>query len=134
MPKSIVIDPKVVRKPGKIEIPPIMVNQYAADPKKEEKKFGKKRLAKIYLDMLFIREFESMLAAIKTAGRVPGGQVRLQGPGAPLPRPGVGGGRAVPAPGVSDFIFGSHRSHGEILAKCFSAVDKLEEAELSRVS
>jgi 2-oxoisovalerate dehydrogenase E1 component len=30
-------------------------------------------------------------------------------------------------------IFGSHRSHGEIIAKCLSAVDKLEEKELDAV-
>ncbi|RXG65938.1 hypothetical protein ES695_05465, partial [Candidatus Atribacteria bacterium 1244-E10-H5-B2] len=31
---------------------------------------------------------------------------------------------------LEDFIFGSHRSHGEVLAKCFSAIDELEENEL----
>src|SRR5208283_1016148 len=29
-----------------------------------------------------------------------------------------------------DFVFGSHRSHGEILSKCFSAVHKLTDGEL----
>src|SRR5258707_7348743 len=32
-----------------------------------------------------------------------------------------------------DFIFGSHRSHGEILAKSFSAIAQLEEAELLHI-
>ena len=32
--------------------------------------------------------------------------------------------------GVEDFIFGSHRSHGEILAKGMSAIHKLSEDEL----
>jgi 2-oxoisovalerate dehydrogenase E1 component len=32
-----------------------------------------------------------------------------------------------------DFIFGSHRSHGEILAKSLSAIEKLSEVELTRI-
>jgi 2-oxoisovalerate dehydrogenase E1 component len=35
--------------------------------------------------------------------------------------------------GIEDFIFGSHRSHGEIIAKCLSAAAKLPEAQLSGV-
>ena len=34
MPKSIVVDPKTARKSGKIEIPPIPINQYVSDPAK----------------------------------------------------------------------------------------------------
>ena len=35
--------------------------------------------------------------------------------------------------GVEDFIFGSHRSHGEIIAKCLSAVAKLPEQKLTAI-
>ena len=35
--------------------------------------------------------------------------------------------------GIEDFIFGSHRSHGEIIAKCLSAVAKLPEKQLSSI-
>jgi len=133
MPKSIVIDPKVVRKAGKIELPPIMVNQYAADPKKEEKKHGKSRLRKIYVDMLFIREFESMLAAIKTQGEYQGVKYDYKGPAhLSLGQESAAVGQCLHLD-TDDFIFGSHRSHGEILAKCFSAIDKLEETALQRV-
>jgi 2-oxoisovalerate dehydrogenase E1 component len=34
---------------------------------------------------------------------------------------------------VDDFIFGSHRSHGEILAKGLSAIAKLSDAELTQI-
>ncbi|MCX6237209.1 MAG: thiamine pyrophosphate-dependent enzyme, partial [Bacteroidia bacterium] len=34
---------------------------------------------------------------------------------------------------VEDFIFGSHRSHGEILAKGLSAIQKLNDAELMQI-
>ncbi|GAB1483937.1 hypothetical protein MASR2M78_27540 [Treponema sp.] len=34
---------------------------------------------------------------------------------------------------TNDFIFGSHRSHGEILAKCYSAITKLDEKNLESI-
>jgi 2-oxoisovalerate dehydrogenase E1 component len=133
MPKAIVVDPKVVRKPGKIEFPSLPVNQYVPDPKKEEKKYGKKRLAKIYQDMLFIREFESMLAAIKTQGEYHGVKYDYKGPAhLSLGQESAAVGQCLNL-NADDFIFGSHRSHGEILAKCFSAIDKLDEDALAKV-
>jgi 2-oxoisovalerate dehydrogenase E1 component len=130
MPKSILIDPKVVRRAGKVETPPIPVNQYVPDPKKEEKKYGKRRLAKMYQDMVFIREFESMLAAIKTQGEYRGIKYDYKGPAhLSLGQESAAVGQCAFLD-VNDFIFGSHRSHGEILAKCFSAIDKLEEQPL----
>ena len=133
MPKAIVVDPRVVRKPGKIEFPALLVNQYAADPKKEEKKHGRQRLRKIYEDMLFIREFESMLAAIKTQGEYQGVKYDYKGPAhLSLGQESAAVGQCLHLD-TDDFIFGSHRSHGEILAKCFSAIDKLEEPALSGI-
>ena len=34
---------------------------------------------------------------------------------------------------TDDYIFGSHRSHGEIMAKCLSAISKLEDGKLSSI-
>ncbi len=34
---------------------------------------------------------------------------------------------------VDDFIFGSHRSHGEILAKGMSAIHKLDDGQLTAI-
>jgi len=133
MPKSIVVDPNKVRKAGQIEIPPIPVNQYAADPKKEEKKYGKKRLLKMYQDMVFIREFETMLNNIKQQGEYRGIPYDHKGPAH------LSIGQESAAVGQcllldrEDYIFGSHRSHGEILAKCFSAVDKLDDSALEGI-
>ena len=70
MPKSIYIDPKEVRKPGQIKIAPIPVMQYKksmADELKEGN-FKKEDLVRIYRDMAFIREFETMLNLVKTTG------------------------------------------------------------------
>ena len=47
MPKSIIVDPKKVRKTGEIGLPSIPINSYQPDPAKELKKYGKKKLRKI---------------------------------------------------------------------------------------
>jgi 2-oxoisovalerate dehydrogenase E1 component len=133
MPKSIVVDPKSVRKIGKIEIPPISINQYVSDPAKEARKFGKKRLNQIYQDMLFIREFETMLNTIKTQGEYQGVAYEHKGPAhLSIGQESAAVGQCVNLD-IEDFIFGSHRSHGEILAKCFSAIHKLDEERLMEV-
>jgi 2-oxoisovalerate dehydrogenase E1 component len=133
MPKSIVVDPRNVRKSGKIEIPPIPINQYVGDPAKEGKKFGKKRLNQIYQDMLFIREFETMLNTIKTQGEYQGVAYEHKGPAhLSIGQESAAVGQCVHLD-AEDFIFGSHRSHGEILAKCFSAIHKLDEERLLEV-
>ncbi|MDR2483040.1 MAG: hypothetical protein LBD08_08625, partial [Treponema sp.] len=68
MPKSIVVDPKEVRKPGMLKIKDIPVNQYKGDFKRELELYGKERLLRIWHDMAVIREFESMLNTFKTQG------------------------------------------------------------------
>ncbi|MFW5729236.1 MAG: alpha-ketoacid dehydrogenase subunit alpha/beta [Spirochaetota bacterium] len=133
MPQSIIIDPKEVRKGGSISISEIPINRYQADPSEEIKEYGKERLKKVYYDMLTIREFESMLNDIKTQGSYRGIEYDHKGPA----HLSIGQESAVVGQSldleIEDFIFGSHRSHGEILAKCYSAVDKLDDTELQAV-
>jgi 2-oxoisovalerate dehydrogenase E1 component len=133
MPKSIVVDPKDVRKAQVIKIKDIPVNQYKPDFKKEVKAFGKEGLKQIYVDMLLIREFETMLNSIKTQGAYQGIEYNHKGPAhlsIGQESASVGQCSILDA---DDFIFGSHRSHGEILAKCFSAVHKIDEEKLLEV-
>ncbi|MFP4484929.1 MAG: thiamine pyrophosphate-dependent enzyme [Spirochaetaceae bacterium] len=133
MPQSIIIDPKEVRKGGSISISEIPINRYQADPSEEIKEYGKERLKKVYYDMLTIREFESMLNDIKTQGSYRGIEYDHKGPA----HLSIGQESAVVGQSldleIEDFIFGSHRSHGEILAKCYSAVEKLDDTELQAV-
>ena len=130
MPKSIVIDPQEVRKPDKIKIKDIPVNQYKPQFDKELKKYGKEGLLYAYYQMLVIREFETMLDSIKKQGSYQGVEYNHRGPAH------LSMGQEASAVGqcmgltTEDLIFGSHRSHGEILAKCFSAIDTLEEQQL----
>ena len=133
MPKSIVVDPGEVRKPQKLKINDIPINQYKANFKKELKTFGKEVLKEMYIDMLLIREFESMLNSIKTQGAYQGIEYNHKGPAhLSMGQESASVGQSVVL-GPEDLIFGSHRSHGEILAKCFSAVHKLEDDTLMEI-
>ncbi len=130
MPKILVVDPKEVRKPQTLKIADIPVNQYQPNFKKEKKTFGKDGLKQIYLDMLYIREFETMLNSIKTQGSYEGIEYNHRGPAhLSMGQESAAVGQACVL-NADDLIFGSHRSHGEILAKCFSAVHKLDDATL----
>lgn len=133
MPKSINIDPKKVREPDVIALKSIPVNQYKADFKKEEKKYGKEGLKAAFRDMVMIREFETMLDTIKREGSYQGIAYNHKGPA----HLSIGQESAAVGQSLSldpeDFIFGSHRSHGEILAKSFSAARKITEENLLTV-
>ncbi len=133
MPKSIVVDPKEKRTTGEITVPAIPLNRYSSQPAAEAKKYGKKRLRQVYRDMALIREFETMLNTIKTKGVYQGIEYDHKGPAhLSIGQESAAVGQCL-ALDTEDFIFGSHRSHGEILAKCFAAVHQLEEARLADV-
>ena len=133
MPKSIFIDPKEVRKPQILKIKDIPINQYKPDIKKETKKYGEEKLLKIYYDMLIIREFESMLNSIKIQGSYEGIECKHSGPAhLSIGQESSAVGQCVYLD-IEDFIFGSHRSHGEVLAKCLSAIDELDENTLLEI-
>ena len=133
MPKSMTVNPAEVRKSGSLKIPSIPLNQYKRNFASEMATFGKEGLVAMLHDMIAIREFESMLNSIKTTGAWNGVEYNHKGP-AHLSigqEAAVVGQAAVLDP--DDFIFGSHRSHGEILAKCFSASRKLDPRALETI-
>jgi len=133
MPKSITIDPNVVRKSRVLKIRDIPVNQYQSDPIAEAKKYGTDNLNQIYWDMFVIREFESSLQSIKTTGSYEGITYDHKGPA----HLSIGQESAVVGQcyllNHDDHIYGSHRSHGDILAKSLSAIHKLEEQALTDI-
>jgi len=107
--------------------------QYQSDFEKEVAQYGKARLKKIYYDMLLIREFETMLNLIKTQGAYQGLEYDHPGPAhLSIGQEAAAVGQAVNLT-TEDFIFGSHRSHGEILAKSLSAIYQLEDAQLTAI-
>ena len=70
MPKSLFVDPSVVRAPGKVTFNEIPVNQYNKTVAEElaSGRYTKEDLVRIYRDMTVLREFETMLNLIKTQG------------------------------------------------------------------
>ncbi len=133
MPKSQNIDPKVVRKAQFLEFGKIPVNQYSKTILEEKKNFSNSDFRRIYQDMVIIREFETMLNLIKTKNEYNGIPYNHPGPAH------LSVGQEAAAVGmaytldIDDFIFGSHRSHGEILAKGLSAIRKLDEDALYKI-
>lgn len=133
MPKNQIIDPKQVRQPSEITFKPIPVNQYKPNFKMERNTHGEERLIRVYKDMLMIREFETMLNLIKTQGAYEGIEYDHPGPAhLSIGQEAAAVGQAIHL-SPEDFIFGSHRSHGEILAKCFSAIYQLDDETLTTI-
>jgi len=133
MPKVQIIDPTEVRKPGFVEFQPIPVNQYQKSVKEEKEHFTTEELKSIYHDMVLIREFETMLNLIKIKGEYNGTPYNHPGPAhLSIGQESAAVGMAWTLT-VDDFIFGSHRSHGEILAKGMSAIHKLDDGQLTTI-
>lgn len=133
MPKSLTIHPADVRKRGYIEFQPIPVNQYNKTLKDELDRFAREDLLRIYHDMALIRAFETMLNDVKTKGQYHGIEYNHRGPAhLSIGQEAAAVGQAFLL-GVDDHIFGSHRSHGEILAKGLSVIAKLDEDSLMRI-
>ena len=130
MPKSQFINPINLRKPGYIEFEKIPVNQYNKTLTEERLRYVPADLIRIYHDMVVIRKFEEMLNAIKVSNEYKGVNYNHPGPAH------LAIGQEAAAVGMAymldeeDYIFGSHRSHGEIIAKGLSAINKMKDASL----
>ena len=130
MPKNQFINPQYLRKAGYIEFEKIPVNQYRKTLIEERENFTGEDLIRIYHDMAVIRNFEEMINAIKISNEYNGVKYNHPGPAH------LGIGQEAAAVGMAytldvyDYIFGSHRSHAEILAKGMSAIDKMKDQEL----
>jgi 2-oxoisovalerate dehydrogenase E1 component len=133
MTKTILIDPVAMRKAAVLTAPEIPLNQYRPDPAAEEARYGRETLVRVYRDMVVIREFETMLDRIKKEGAYQGIEYQHKGPAhLSIGQEASSVGQALVLT-PDDFIFGSHRSHGEILAKSLSAIAKLDDAALEQI-
>lgn len=130
MPKSIIIEPEKVFARETIRLSDIPVNAYEKSVEEELKSYSPEDLLNIWRDMSAIREFETVLNEIKTKGVYKGVSYNHAGPAH------LSIGQEAAAVGMAfsltpdDYIFGSHRSHGEILAKAFSAIRQRSDAQL----
>jgi 2-oxoisovalerate dehydrogenase E1 component len=133
MPKSIVIEPERVFTRDVIRFADIPVNAYDKTLEDETASHSPRDLLHMWQDMCAIREFETILNEIKTKGVYRGTTYTHAGPAH------LSIGQEAAAVGMAfsltpdDHIFGSHRSHGEILAKGFSAIRQLDDARLLEI-
>ncbi len=130
MPKSQYVDPGKAFQPGYIHFEDIPVCQYNKTLDEEKALYTKEDFMRIYRDMAIIREFETMLNEVKVKSEYNGVTYNNPGPAH------LSIGQEASAVGeaysldINDFSFGSHRSHGEILAKGLSSIEKLDDTEL----
>ncbi|MCK5863480.1 MAG: thiamine pyrophosphate-dependent dehydrogenase E1 component subunit alpha, partial [Candidatus Hydrogenedentes bacterium] len=136
MTKKLLVVPKEVRKSGFITPGKIPVNRYKRSVKEELAAKGGvsiERCFRIYRDMALIREFETMLDNIKKLGAYQGIEYNHAGPAhLSIGQEGAAVGECVYL-SANDHLFGSHRSHGEIIAKGLRAVEDLTGDSLNGV-
>jgi len=130
MPKSIVIDPAQALAAGRIRFQDIEMNAYHRTLAEELETHSPEDFFDIWRDMCTIREFETVLSQVKLAGEYKGVAYTHLGPAH------LSIGQEAAAVGMAfvlapdDHTYGSHRSHGELLAKGFSAIRAMSDAVL----
>ena len=133
MPKSLTIHPAQVRQAHEITFQPIPANQYGKSMADELDSYAAADLVRIQRDMAVIRGFENMLQDVKVTGKFHDIEYNHRGPAhLSIGQEASAVGQAYLL-GVDDHIFGSHRSHGEILAKSLSAIEKLPDNVLMSI-
>lgn len=135
MPKQVTISPTEMRAKGAVTFTPIPINQYDRSVSDELKagNFSKDDLLRIQRDMMLIRTFENMLDSVKKQGHYRDLKYDHRGPAhLSMGQEAAAVGQAFLL-GIDDHIYGSHRSHGEILAKGLSAIQKLDDDSLMNI-
>ncbi len=133
MPKSMYVKPEEKFAKRKITFKDIPVCNYNKTVADEKKNFKKEEFLAMYADMVAIREFETMLQSIKLQGEYNGKKFTYPGPShLAIGEEATAVGQAYTLD-VNDFIFGTHRSHHEVIAKGLSAIAKLSDEELIKI-
>lgn len=133
MPKQINVDPQTMFESGSLAFSPIPVRAYSKSFEQERAEIGDDALIDVLRHMIVIREFETMLGTFKGTGAYRGIDYVYKGPAhLSIGQEGAAVGAAL-ALDPDDHIFGSHRSHGEFIAKGLSAIQKLPEDQLEEI-
>jgi 2-oxoisovalerate dehydrogenase E1 component len=133
MPKSILLKPETLLAKDSIRFRDIEVNAYQKSIEEERALLSSGDFLAIWQDMAAIREFETILNEIKIKRIYKGIAYDHLGPAH------LSIGQEASAVGMAflltpdDHIYGSHRSHGEILAKGFSAIRKMQDSILLEI-
>ncbi len=125
MPKQLTVDPRSTMIASKLAFPEIPVHAYHRSLVEERSARGDDDLKSILRHMVLVREFETMLGALKATGKYANVEFSYRGPAH------LSIGQEAAAVGCAwgleadDHIFGSHRSHGEFIAKALREIGTL---------
>lgn len=134
MTRSLLVDPGQIRTRGQLRLDPIAVNCYDTALGDERARYGDDRLVAVLRTMLVIRELETMLDSIKQGKDYHGLSYDYRGPAhLSIGQEAAATGQAL-ALTLDDHTFGSHRSHGEIVARGMEAVDALPGDEVEELA
>lgn len=133
MAKQIYIDPTERRKPSTESFRDIPINQYQKRMSEVRAEYSDEDLKAIYHDMYAIRTFENMLQDLRLTGSYNGVDYNYSGPAhLCIGQECAAVGQAF-ALDENDFIFGTHRGHGELIAKGLGTVRRLNETILMQI-
>ncbi|MHB1376524.1 MAG: alpha-ketoacid dehydrogenase subunit alpha/beta [Candidatus Humimicrobiaceae bacterium] len=133
MVKEIFINPKEKRKCGKINFENIHLNLFQKRMEDVKNSYTNGELINLYNDMFLIREFENMLYSLKLLEKYNNVSYIYTGPAhLCIGQEAVAVGQAFSLT-KDDYIFGSHRSHGELIAKGISALRNTEDSLIESI-
>ncbi len=133
MPKSIDVLPERLNKHGKLHVPTVPLYRYNTAFDNEINTRGNDALIAALRHMMILREFETLLSALRSKGEYANVKCAYRGPAH------LSAGQEAVAVGMAmaldnqDHIFGSHRSHGEFLAKGLAAIGQLSDNALGTI-
>eukprot|EP01037_Dinobryon_pediforme_P022765 gene22765-24017_t len=133
MPKAIPIDPDRFRRSGRLEFAEVPLHAYCRPLAEERALRGDTTLVEALRHMMLIREFETMLGSFKAKGSYADIAYTYKGPAhLSVGQEAAAVGQAL-ALAPDDHIFGSHRSHGEFIAKGLAAIGRLDPAAVTTI-
>jgi len=133
MPKSIDVSPARFERGGHLAMPDIPVYRYQSSLSDERQQRGDDELKAVLRHMLIIREFETLLHALRSTGEYNGVTCAYNGPAHLSVGQEAAAVGAALALAPDDHVLGNHRSHGEFLAKGLSAITRLSDNRLGHI-
>ncbi len=122
--------PEQLLAKSKITFKDVELNAYDASLESEIARYGKETLVNVYRDMVYLREFERVLECSHKRGLL--GYKFSYASHLSIGQEAVAVGEAL-ALNYEDIIFGTHRSHGEFLAKSLRAIRLMNVQELGGI-
>lgn len=123
MPKQIEVLPDRLQQSGNLVMPDVAIYAYQRSFDAERQRRGDDQLVQVLRHMMILREFETMLHALRSKGEYAGLECIYRGPAHLSVGQEAAAVGAALALSPNDHIFGNHRSHGDFLAKGLSAVN-----------